>query len=93
MHASSSTLPSSARQRWFISRGVCRCTWLPFGGPCDAHSCLTRAPRSLTDRAEAMAGELSLQHVTNIIWAYSSLKWSTPSLMTVLVAGARLLLA
>lgn len=42
-----------------------------------------------SDRAEAMAGELSLQHVTNIIWAYASLKWSTPGLMTALVAGVR----
>ena len=34
-----------------------------------------------------MVHDLSLQHCTNIIWAYASISWSTPTLMPALVAG------
>ena len=36
-----------------------------------------------------MVHDLSLQHCTNIIWAYASISWSTPTLMPTLVAGER----
>ena len=39
------------------------------------------------DQAESMVHDLSLQHCTNIIWAYASISWSTPTLMPTLVAG------
>ncbi len=32
--------------------------------------------------------ELSLQHLTNIVWAFASLHWTVPGLMPALVAGA-----
>lgn len=34
-----------------------------------------------------MLPELSLHHVTNLVWAFASLKWATPTLMPALVAG------
>lgn len=31
--------------------------------------------------------DLSLQHLTNIIWSFASIKWTTPDLMPKLIAG------
>lgn len=47
-----------------------------------------RRPLLPAERAEALVGELSLQHCTNLLWAFATLKCSTPSLLRTLIDGA-----